>query len=1020
MHGRRIFRRCAITSLAALALLAPGRVLAQQAGRVTVTGTVVQAEDRRPLAGAQVQLRGTNQGALTGPDGRFSFEAAAPVGNYTLAVSFLGRRTATRPITLPSSGTVTVETIALEQSAVELSEVVVTAPGVAQERRAMGNQVSSVGAAELNRAPAAIGVGEALQGKVPGAVITQSTGQPGGGMTIRLRGSNSILGSAEPLIVVDGTIIDDNTDGLIGLNANLSGANRSGSSISSRLADISPDEIENIDILKGASAAALYGSRAKNGVVLITTKRGHQGRPQFTFGTDVTVGSTPKKYDLVTIPIAGWGDVSYGTPTNGPIELGGPVTRYDLQDMVWRTAVGNNTHASLSGASGGTSYFLSGSYVTDQGIVRSSDYRKTQVRAKVSQQLGSLLNVTANGSFVQSLAHYVPEGEQTFGVLSSVIFTPTSWNPNYDPSTGRYPYNPLLGPNPLEILKDWEAPDQVTRFIGNFEANFQPTAKLRLHYLFGLDDYRDEAKLYMPPFSTSASFTGSISNPVLLARQFNHDLTAAYDARFSPSFGLTSTLGFRYTSSRNNTLRLGANDLVPGLDIVNGATQVASQGITEIRTVGAFLQEQANLADRFYITAGANLEASSAFGADQRWQLFPRVNASYVLSDAPAWKESAIGSVLSTLRLRGAYGETGGQPPGAYQRFNNYVGTSFSGRPGLVASSVQGNPDLKPERQREFEGGFDVGLFQDRANLQFTYYNQDTKDLVLSVPAAPSSGFTSQFQNIGEVTNHGVEIALNTINIARPGFEWSTRLGFAASRNKVKKLVTSNDTILFGYLNYVIEGQPLGVFYGGQYARNPDGTIAYDTFTVNGQTNRYPYLLKSEGRNGTQVNKILGDPNPDWTANLSNTFRFGRNVQLNVLLDGRFGNDVANFSRRIQEIFGVSKRVEAEIKGDTTFRAFTLAPGSRSLIYEEFIEDGSFVKLREVALSVRLPESLTRRIGSSQAELRVAGRNLYTWTKYSGLDPEVNLFGASPVAQGVDFANTPLPRQFVFGLNFTY
>lgn len=1020
MHGRRIFRRCAISSVAALALLAPGRVLAQQAGRVTVTGTVVQAEDRQPLAGAQVQLRGTNQGALTGPDGRFSFEAAAPAGSYTLAVSFLGRRTATRPITLPSSGTVTVETIALEQSAVELSEVVVTAPGVAQERRAMGNQVSSVGAAELNRAPAAIGVGAALQGKVPGAVISQSTGQPGGGITIRLRGSNSILGSAEPLIVVDGTIIDDNTDGLIGLNANLSGANRGGSSISSRLADISPDEIENIDILKGASAAALYGSRAKNGVVLITTKRGQQGRPQFTFGTDVTVGSTPKKYDLVTIPIAGWGDVSYGTPTNGPITLGGPVTRYDLQDMVWRTAVGNNTHASLSGATGGTSYFLSGSYVTDQGIVRSSDYRKTQVRAKVSQQLGSLLNVTANGSFVQSLAHYVPEGEQTFGVLSNVIFTPTSWNPNFDPSIGRYPYNPILGPNPLEILEDWETPEQVTRFIGNFEANFQPTDKLRLHYLFGLDDYRDEAKLFMPPFSTSASFTGSISNPVLLARQFNHDLTAAYDARFSPSFGLTSTLGFRYTSSRNNTLRLGANDLIPGLDIVNGATQVASQGISEIHTVGTFLQEQANIADRLYITAGANLEASSAFGADQRWQLFPRVNASYVLSDAPSWKESAIGSVLSTLRLRGAYGETGGQPPGAYQRFNNYVGASFSGRPGLVASSIQGNPDLKPERQREFEGGFDIGLFQDRANLQFTYYNQDTKDLVLSVPAAPSSGFTSQFQNIGEVTNHGVEIALNTINITRPGFEWSTRLGFAASRNKVKKLVTSRDTILFGYLNYVIEGQPLGVFYGGQYARNPDGTIASAPFTLNGQTNNYPYLLRSEGVTGTQVNRILGDPNPDWTANLSNTFRFGRNVQLNVLLDGRFGNDVANFSRRIQEIFGVSKRVEAEIKGDTTFRAFTLAPGSRSLIYEEFIEDGSFVKLREVSLSVRLPESLTRLIGSSQADLRIAGRNLYTWTNYSGLDPEVNLFGASPVAQGVDFANTPLPRQFVFGLNFTY
>ena len=1010
---------------------APPGVRGQQVQRTTVTGTVVQAENRQPLPGAQVVLRGTTQGALSGPDGRYTFQVSVPAGSYTLLISYLGRKTANVPVTIPATGTVTVPVAALEASAVELGEVVVTAPGASAARRSLGNAVASVSGAQINRTPAAISVGTALEGLVTGATITQTTGDPGAGVTIRLRGTNSINGTAEPLIVVDGVIIDNSTEALTSMNAN---AGRGGAAIGSRLTDIAPEDIERIDVLKGASAAALYGSRAKNGVIIITTQRGQQGRPRLTASTDFSASVTPKRYELNMAPIAGYTDVAYFGAT-----LGQPVTRYDYQDQVWRTGYGNNTTVSLSGGSGGTTYDLSGNYMTDRGIVRSTDYSKQGFRARIGQQLSDKLNVSAMGNYIQTNAHFMPQGEQTPGVLTAIIFTPTTYNPAFNPATGRYPYNPILGPNPLEILKDWQAPEQVVRFLGNVEANYQVTDKFRLRYLIGLDDYRQEDKYFQPPFSTSATYGGSIQNPIRTSRQSNQDLTATYDAQPTAGIGLNTTLGLRYTSSDVQDLYASATNLPPGLDILTGATQAASQSIVEFRTKGGYLQEQANFGDRLYVTGGANLEASSAFGTDQRWQLFPRLNGSYVLSQEPFFKNSGLGSVLSTFRLRAAYGETGGQPPGAYSRFNNYVNVAYAGLPGFVASTVAGNTDLKPERQREIEAGFDAGFLKDRANIEFTYYDQKTRDLVLNVPLPLSSGFTSQPQNIGEVVNHGVELTLRTVNVARNNFGWNSQLSFSANRNKVTKLVAGADTIWgttsLGYLNAVIKGQPLGIFYGGVYAKNADGTLASDTFTVavpgkGNQLLRYPYLLRYNtvthryvshaGTNVVTIDSIIGDPNPKWQASLSNTFTLGKSFTLNVLLDGRFGNKVANFSRRIEELFGASPRVEKEIMGDTTYRAFEVNPAGRSLIYQEYIEDGSFVKLREVALAIHIGQDWARYLGAASADLRFAGRNLYTWTNYSGLDPEVNLFGANTVAQGVDFGNTPIPRQVVVGLTLHY
>ncbi len=1001
-------RRLAGTLLFLLASLfwAPG---AEAQEPYIIQGTVVDATTQRPIPNVSVTLQETGLGTLTDNAGRFMLTAPVQEGSYSIAFSVIGRGQQVRPITLAADRSLQLGTVELEASAVELEAIVVTGSGVSAQRKAVANTVESVSAEEIGGAPGANSIDQALQGKVTGAVITENSGQPGGGVSIRLRGTSSILGGAEPLIVVDGVILDNSNAALVSLGAN---AGRGSAALSNRLADLAPGDIASIEILKGAAAAALYGSRANNGVIQIFTKRGQQGEPRITFRTEASVNRAADHYDLLTYPFASRADVAY----TGADSVGAPVERFDVQDQIFRTGAGTTNQISIAGGSESTSYYVSGVFNHEDGILKSTDYTKKSGRATLTQRLSDDFEVVASANFIETTANFITEGEQTQGVLTAAIFVPTSFDPSFDPELGRYPFSPLGAAfvNPLDVIENWDFPEQVTRFVGSVETGWTPTANLSIRYLFGLDDYRQESKYFHPPGSTSVNDVGTISNPVRFSRQMNSDVTATHTADFSESVGLNSTLGFRYTSDRGEVISSSASDLPPGQQTVGGAVLVTGQSISEFHTVGGFLQERISLNDRLFLTGGLNVEASSAFGADERWQLFPRAGLSWVINEEPFWDGLPVTDFLSSFRLRAAYGQTGGQPPGAYSRFNNYGNVAYAGMPGLVPSSLAGNPDLKPERQREYEAGFDAGFFDGRADLEFTYYDQKTYDLVLAVPLALSSGFSNQLQNIGIITNKGLEVALNTVNLQNDNFSWRSRLTYAANRNRVEKLVTAADSIPSGYLNYVIEGQPIGVFYGRGYERDESGEIKIDSVNT-GLGIRSPNY------------KILGDPNPDFTSAFSNTFTFGQNVEFSVLFDGRFGNDVANFTRRITEFFGSDAIIAEEIRRaqerktnpDLLPLQYSLN-GSRIGNYEEYVEDGSFVKLREIALQYSLPGEWVEGLGMESASLRLAGRNLYTWTNYSGLDPEVNLFAGNTVARGVDFAVTPIPRSFILGATFTF
>lgn len=969
-----------------------------------ITGTVVNQTTTQPLQSVQVVLEGTQQGTLTDAEGRFSLEASVPPGTYRLRYVLIGRADATQPVVLAGERTVQVPEVRLRDTALQLDEIVVSGTGVAAERRALGNTVATVRGDDINNAPAASSIDRALQGKIAGAVITQNNGQPGGGVSIRLRGTSSILGGAEPLIVLDGVIVENNSDALVGVGAN---ATRGGAAISNRLADIPPSDIERIEVLKGAAAAALYGSRANNGVIQIFTKRGQQGAPVVSLSSENTWSSVANRYELLESPLAGPGDVTFG-PAD---EVGEPVTRYLYQDELFQTGFGTTNQVTMSGGNGGTSYYLSGSWAENEGSIRGTDFGRTGARVRLSQRLNNWLEVGATGNFLQTESNFVPEGEQVQGVLTTLIFTPSSYNPYFNENTGRYPYSPIIGTNPFDVIENWTARSDVNRFLGNLEANITPLSNLRFTALFGIDDSREEFVYLIPPFSTGATFVGSLQNPIRSIRRYNTDVTASHDLTLTPSIDLTSTAGFRHTFDRTDVVRAAASGLNPGQGTIGGGGAVpsASQSIAEIATVGGFLQERLSFAQRLYLTAGLNIEASSAFGEEERWQMFPRVGASYVLSEEPFFQESGVSGVFSSARLRAAYGQTGGQPPGAYFRFANYSNTAHAGRPGFVASSLAGNPNLKPERQREWEGGVELGMFDDRLGLEFTYYDQRTKDLVLSVPLPYTSGFTSQFQNIGEVSNKGVELSLNAIALDRGNFRWNSRVIYSSNRNKVEDLGAAADSVNYAYLNYVVEGEPIGVFMGGFYPRDAEGNIVL--------TAGKPRRARNDA--GAVLRKKLGDPNPDFTLSFGNDFEFGENVGLSVLLDGRFGNDVANFSRRIMDFFGASADIEKEISGEVV-PGYHFLNIERHLLYEEFVEDGSFVKLREVALRYRVPGQWAGMVGASNATITLAGRNLHTWTDYTGLDPEINLFSANTVARGVDFSTSPIPRSFALGFNLTF
>jgi len=945
----------------------------------TLQGTVVDAATQQPLPGVTVTLRDVNTRTVTDNSGRYTLPAAVPAGTYRIVFSLVGRADASRQVTLGAERVVQLGATALQQSAVQLDELVVTGTGVAVERRAIGNAVSTVSGERIAQAGTP-GIDAALAGKIAGAQVNLTSGTPGAGASVRLRGTSSIIGGAEPLYIIDGVIIDNSSDQLINFGYRSNPINR--------LADLNPNDIERVEVLKGAAAAALYGSRANNGVIQIFTKRGRVGKPRISAETRVGRSELARRLDFNDHPND---------------EAGNPVRRFDNQDLLFRGANTTENNVSVSGGAEGTQYYISGDYTTQQGIMRGSDYTKASVRLNLDQSLNDWFRISGGANYITSNASLVTNGEQgTGGLLTAIVFTPTHIDlAARDPETGRYLNNGAIGPNPLDVIDNWRSPQEVSRFVGSFQAKATPVEGGSLEYHFGYDTYNQETSLFIPRGSTAAGAPlGSATAVVRNQYLFNNDVLGNY------SFGLgalqmTSTAGVNHTYSRTENVLATASDLLLTTELVRGAVTTGNQNLFENATFGVFGQQQVGWRERLFITGALRADASSTFGADERWQLYPKLSGSYLVSDESFWQDSPLGDWFTSFRLRAALGYAGNQPGGAYERFSLYQRAVNIDRLGLVHAARAGNPSLKPERQREVEAGFDASFLNDRLGLTFSYYDQYTTDLLLPRPFTPSSGYFDVLGNVGELSNRGVEVELRSVNVDRPAFGWNTLVTYSHNRNRVEKLAGGAFASTSGYPTRVAEGHPLGVFWMPTFKRDAEGKIVTDAAGNPVRSDQPEYM---------------GSPWPDFNASLNNEFRMGGRWTASFLLDGAFGQMVWNQTRRIMDRFQAGPLYERQLRGEVT-NAYRLAYFA---IQSEYLEDGSYVKLREAVIRFNAGEALARTIGANALSVELTGRNLYTWTEYTGYDPEVNLFGAHTAARGIDFAVYPVPRTVSLGVRVTY
>jgi TonB-dependent SusC/RagA subfamily outer membrane receptor len=996
-------------------LLAAPLALNAQAATGTIRGKVTEASSGRGLAEAQIQVVGTRVGALSQTSGEYVL-TAVPVGARVVQIRRIGFQPVNKTVQVLAGGTATVD-VALSVSAINLSEVVVTGTASPTEKRRVGTSIATVDSTIVSKAQA-VTVDQALQGKIAGAQISQNSGGPGGGgISVRLRGTNSFIAGSDPLYIIDGVIVDNGSAQLADLGGRSNPQNR--------LADINPNDIDRIEIIRGAAAAALYGSRANNGVVQIFTKRGVIGKPRVTFSTRVGSNELREQQPFNFYPY----DVN-----------GNAIARYNLQDNIFRKAPTYEQNLTVEGGNDQTRYFVSVNSTEDQGIIRSTESRRQGARLNLQQQLSPTLIANVSTNFVSTRNQFQAFGEQNdYGIMGSLFFAPTQTD--FRPVNGIYPLPPALGTNPLLAIARIRNPQTINRFIGSAKLTWTPVPKLLVDYTAGLDNSAFEQRQFIPRnavLGTGPLSTGQSQSVFQNTRVLNQDLVAGYDWNPGGTFAWKTTAGLNYTQQTINLTQSGANGLAPVGELVNaGSVKFGTQLLTQLRTLGFFGQQELAAWNKLFLTAAVRYDASSTFAPAERWQAFPKLSASYVLLENRA-------GLLNSVRLRSALGWAGSQPGAgnAYSQFVLYGNTAFGGRPGFQNDVTFGNESLRNERAREWEIGTEIGGFGGKVGLEATYYDRLVSDLLFFRPLPTSTGFSRQFSPIGTMSNKGIELLLRTVNVDRKNLRWESTVTYTRNRNNVESLSILDFQSAGGYPNRIRTGEPVGVFYGSYAARNcVTGALLLDSlgrYRRSNQTADMGATLAarraiSGGTCNDSLNAVIGDPNPSWLGSLLNEFTIGKKLRIRGLLDGSFGNDILNLSTRAQNagIASNSKEYERELLpyGDPR----KLAPnfnGRTQGIFEYWIEDGSFVKLRELSASYTVDWAPVKKLFRDGVDLTVSGRNLWVWTKYTGYDPEVSAFGTNAggfgsaqttaADRGIDFGAYPIPRVWSVSARFTY
>ena len=981
-----------------ITILGAGHIQAQT--RI-LTGSVTDATTGQPISGAAIAVTGTTLGTFTEDDGNFAVSVAA--GEVVLDISMLGYQPAS--VTVPT-GTNNIS-VNLRVDVLNLDEIVVTGQATGISRRNLANAVSTVSARDLERVPSA-SVEQALRGKVAGANIQSNSGAPGGGMQLQLRGVSTILGNHTPLYVVDGVIVSDETipSGVHTVTVSSSNPVRGGSQDNSanRIADLNPYDIESIEVLKGASAAAIYGSKANNGVVIIRTKRGRVGAPQFNVTQRFGFSQLSNKLGLREF-----------TSMEEAVEFFGPQAAdhwqagrfFDHEELLaGNQPLSYETSASVSGGTQDTRYYASGLVKHDGGIIDNTFYNKESLKLNIDQTLGERVSFSLNTNAIHTLAGrgITNNDNRSISYYMTLPSTPSFVDlravcadgsrqadiDNCPSGTGVYPRNPFAASNILETASLVRNDEEVWRFVGSgnltFDAITSATHTLRLSATGGIDFYNQKNELFSPPESQFEPNDGLPGTSVLgsaYSQYMNANLNAVYTFN-SDAFQSTTSFGTQYELRDLDASSTIAKNLIGGLqNIDRGTATEVRQNRERVLDFGIFAQEEVLMLDeRLLLTAGMRADRSSNNSDTDEFHFYPKVAASY--------RFPIGGDLLEEVKFRGAWGQSGNQPVYG-QKFTEYEGRNIGGLPALRVQGATAATDLRPERQTEIEGGVDATLFEDRATLEFTYFKKNVTDVILERSLAPSTGFVEAIFNGGEIQIWGIETGLTVVPFFSRNLQWTSRATFSMDRSEVVALPVPRFTV-----------QGFGYFYG----------------TTAVEVGRSLTLLWGNGpdpETGEVGVGPLAESNADFRMGFSNDISIGR-FNVYSTLDWQNGGTANNLTQFLFDLTRNTEDCNNLVNGESVCvmrnREFPNNTGT-------YFQDASFVKLRELTLSYDLPEDMVANVwsGARHIQLNLSGRNLLTITDYAGLDPEVSNFGSEAVGRGQDVAPFPPSRTFWFSVN---
>lgn len=1003
MHNR--YRMCHAWAWLILSLLLAGPTVA--VAQTTVEGTVLDAEDESPLPGVNVRVQNTQIGALTNADGQFTIEM--PDGRRTLIFSFVGF--ATQEVNVPE-GETTIEVL-MEPDVVGLDEVVVTGLASSIARENLANSVATINAEDIAGTVDPTTLDGAMQGKLAGVDITSQSGAPGGGINVQMRGISTLgAGSSQPLYIIDGVYVN-NAQISTGRSSVDGAGGGSQDNAANRLADLNPEEIESLEVLKGPSAAAIYGQRANAGVVIITTKRGQGGRTRINFSQELGAVSA-----LNLLGVASWSedkiDLIYGEGTEAAARekerfnqarQNGNLFDYE-EELYGNVGLTRNTQLEISGGNQQTQFFVSGGLKDDEGIIENTGFARRTVRANIDHRLSDRVRIASRSNYIYSDSDRGFTGNQnsTGGSVGyTLAYTPTyaQLQPGED---GDFPDNPYFAENPLRLVNEATNNQEVSRFLQSFSLNADllqlDNASLSLDLSGGLDYLNSNSTVYFPPFF---QFQQAQSNPgdVIQGKEdnFNTNMQGflVYNQTLESGAGpisLTTQGGFtRFTQDENRQLVRGRG-LAPGQrNPLNGQIQeIFSQQFVEIVDIGYVGQQEVNWDDRLIGTVGARFDRSTLNANQEDFYFYPKASLAVNLHNFNFWSIDSIGQ----MKLRTAYGETGGLPEfGA--TFSALNSVNIGGGLGSTISQRGIDPDLDPERARELEFGTDMSLLNGRVGLEATYYRKIVDDIILDQENPVSTGITTIATNAGTLRNTGIELGLSVSPIRQENFDWSSRTLFWSNTSEMTDLTIPAFTT-GGF------GAALGTYYIGE-GFSPT-TIVGTPATPDEEV---PFT-------------VYGDAQPDFQMSFSNSFTLFQDLELSFLFHWSRGGENINLSRFLSDIGGTTDDWNEDHDGDGVpnglDRADMFGPGAA-----QFVEDASYVKLREASIYYTLPSSVldTAFNGALRnVKLGLSGSNLLLFSDYDSYDPEVSVFGTQAVAQSVEVSPYPSARRLTFHLRLEY